>query len=241
MPSVAEAYRTPSAPSPEPRRRLRGDARRAAIIDAAVSAFAQHGFQVSTRELAARLGVTQALLYRYFPSKEAIIDAVIERFARRRWPSDHAQSLINGPGTLEERLVTFYVIYIDNVPADGLRLFLRASLDGEVIGTRFGPLLTEDVLRPVVAALRRESDLPSIEIQAMINGERELAMSLHGSVVWLLYRRHIFSTPIPDSPADLIRLRVRAFLPGGLSEFKALHGEHVLEPFAIPYARPKTG
>ncbi|MDI7047032.1 TetR/AcrR family transcriptional regulator, partial [Escherichia coli] len=59
-------------------RRLAPEVRERQIVLKAVDHFATHGFSGSTRELARQLGVTQPLLYRYFPSKEALIDRVYE-------------------------------------------------------------------------------------------------------------------------------------------------------------------
>lgn len=59
-------------------RRLAPEVRERQIVLKAVDHFATHGFSGSTRELARQLGVTQPLLYRYFPSKDALIDRVYE-------------------------------------------------------------------------------------------------------------------------------------------------------------------
>ena len=58
------------------RRRLPRKEREKLIVDEAVKFFAEVGFEGQTRALAQRLGVTQPLLYRYFPDKEALIDRV---------------------------------------------------------------------------------------------------------------------------------------------------------------------
>ena len=50
--------------------RLSGAEREKHIAQEAVRFFAEVGFGGDTRELAKRLGVTQSLLYKYFPSKE---------------------------------------------------------------------------------------------------------------------------------------------------------------------------
>ncbi|HVH80810.1 MAG TPA: helix-turn-helix domain-containing protein [Stellaceae bacterium] len=51
--------------------RLDSDDRRRAIVDAAVPLFARKGFAgTTTRELAAAAGVSEALLFRHFPSKQ---------------------------------------------------------------------------------------------------------------------------------------------------------------------------
>jgi AcrR family transcriptional regulator len=63
-------------------RRLRPAAadRRDQILREAMACFASAGFRgTTTRELAARVGITEAALYRYFPSKEALYGAIIDR------------------------------------------------------------------------------------------------------------------------------------------------------------------
>jgi AcrR family transcriptional regulator len=49
------------------------------VLDAAASVFAEKGYAgASTRDIAERLGVRQASLYYYFPSKEAALGAICE-------------------------------------------------------------------------------------------------------------------------------------------------------------------
>jgi len=66
-----------------PRRRAPRPAaadRRDQILREAMACFASRGFRgTTTRELAARVGITEAALYRYFPSKEALYGAIIDR------------------------------------------------------------------------------------------------------------------------------------------------------------------
>jgi AcrR family transcriptional regulator len=52
-------------------RRLPAQERRAAILLTAASFFAAEGFSASTRDLGESMGIRQALLYKYFTSKEA--------------------------------------------------------------------------------------------------------------------------------------------------------------------------
>jgi AcrR family transcriptional regulator len=60
-------------------RALRADAQRnrARILQAARDAFATSGFGVPLDEIAARAGVGAGTVYRHFPSKEALFEAVI--------------------------------------------------------------------------------------------------------------------------------------------------------------------
>src|SRR5215831_17100344 len=70
-----------SSPSLTPRRAKRptADERREAILCEGLRCFAANGFNgTTTREVAAGVGITEAALYRYFPSKEALYSAIIE-------------------------------------------------------------------------------------------------------------------------------------------------------------------
>lgn len=53
--------------------------RRAAIIETAIRLFGERGFRgVTTRELAAAVGVSEPVLYQHFPSKRDLYTAIIE-------------------------------------------------------------------------------------------------------------------------------------------------------------------
>ena len=70
----------PPAASPPPERPLRRDARenRDRILTAARAAFAELGIEASVEEIASRAEVGVGTLYRRFPTKDALIDAVFE-------------------------------------------------------------------------------------------------------------------------------------------------------------------
>ena len=63
---------------PTKKKRLSSQEREKQIVIAAVEFFAEVGFSGDTRQLARRLGVTQSLIYKYFPTKDALIDRVYE-------------------------------------------------------------------------------------------------------------------------------------------------------------------
>ena len=58
--------------------RLQPQDREKQILDAAIEFYSEVGMRGTTRELATRLGVTQGLIYRYFPDKEALINRVYD-------------------------------------------------------------------------------------------------------------------------------------------------------------------
>jgi len=205
-------------------RRLPRAEREAAIIEAAGAFFAERGFAAPTRELAAHLGITQALLYKYFPSKQALIDRVFEEIAARQKTRGADPVLFERERPLEARLAAFYQGYLARVSATSMRLFVRAGLEGGDLARRFSVPLTERILGPVIEELRREAGLPDLSRRPLMRGERELAMSLHGGIMFLAVRKHVYGMPMPDDLSDLVALQVRAFLPGGLRELVRLHG-----------------
>ena len=61
--------------------RLNSKERYDSILDAAAVLFAEYGYDnVTTKRLAEAAGCSEALLYRHFPGKEAIYDALFEEF-----------------------------------------------------------------------------------------------------------------------------------------------------------------
>src|ERR1700722_9955367 len=61
--------------------RRRGMLRVASLMEAAAAVFAERGFEAATMaEIAARAGAQIGSLYRFFPNKDALADALIRRY-----------------------------------------------------------------------------------------------------------------------------------------------------------------
>jgi AcrR family transcriptional regulator len=73
---------THSTGAHEPKRQ-RGHLRVAAIMEAGVAVFTEKGYDaVTMTEIAARSGTAIGSLYRFFPSKDVLADALLERYAQ---------------------------------------------------------------------------------------------------------------------------------------------------------------
>jgi AcrR family transcriptional regulator len=73
----------PSADARAPQRQ-RGRLRVAAILEAGAAAFREKGYDaVTMTEIAVRSGTTFGSLYRFFPSKEALANALLAQYAQR--------------------------------------------------------------------------------------------------------------------------------------------------------------
>jgi AcrR family transcriptional regulator len=74
------SHSTPQSLAARRGRRPSAEERREAILREGLRCFAANGYSgTTTREVAARVGITEAALYRYFPNKEALYAAIIAR------------------------------------------------------------------------------------------------------------------------------------------------------------------
>jgi len=205
-----------------PARRLRRGERRRSIIETATGFFAKEGFQGSTRALAAQLGVTQALLYRYFRSKEDLVVEVFGDLAERVGPLP-VDGLAERGRPLETRLGELLTAYANALDPITLRLQYRAALDGIDAGRRLVAAQREQVVPPVVSALRGEFGLPDLDAQPMLTGERELAIAPFGSVAYFVAREHIFGADPPAGTERIAHMYARIFVDGARNEMPNLH------------------
>jgi len=81
------------------------------ILDSADELFGQHGFhETAMSELIAHSGVRSGSLYRFFPDKISIAEALIERHRQRLGPIDKLLPTVSTPGellTLADAVVAF--------------------------------------------------------------------------------------------------------------------------------------
>ncbi|MCW2660033.1 MAG: srpR 1 [Mycobacterium sp.] len=84
----------------QPARKLRADAarNRARVLEVAYDTFAAEGLSVPIDEIARRAGVGAGTVYRHFPTKEALFQAVIEDRMRRLVDDGRALLESAGPG-----------------------------------------------------------------------------------------------------------------------------------------------
>lgn len=203
------------------KRRLDPREREAEIVRAAIAFFAEHGFDGSTRDFAARLGITQPLLYRYFPSKEALLDRVYEDEFVNPWKKEWETDLADRSCALEDRLVRFYRDYSKFILTyEWIRLFMFAGLKGLNFNARYLTFLRKTAFDLVVREIRFDRGLPT-DCPAT-DGEVELVWGLHASIFYLGVRQFIFGMPMPTNLDADLTMKVKAFLQGAPEAFSAL-------------------
>lgn len=183
------------------------------ILQRAVEHFAAVGFEGSTRELAARIGVTQSLLYKYFPSKEVLIDRVYERVYMERWDPAWEEGLGDRSVQVSQRLKRFYFLYAHAMLArDWVRILVFAGVKNAGINERLFRRLKERIFRKVVDEVRHEMRLPAPRTKAEAEMELELVWALHASIFYLGMRRWVYGTSVPANQEALVEALVEGFL-----------------------------
>jgi AcrR family transcriptional regulator len=105
----------PTAKEPK---RERGKQRVAALIDAGAELFAEKGYEATTMtEIATRAGAAIGSLYQFFPSKEALAEALFNRFAERARAS-FARVAALGPGRSAAGLADLFIDHKLGLGAD---------------------------------------------------------------------------------------------------------------------------
>ncbi len=121
----------------------RGQARHEQLLEAALELFSEAGYEgTCTRHVAERTGVTEAVLFKHFPSKQELFEAVLERF---------------GPG----RLIQLPLAELSDLPLpEALERQVRAFLDASWEHRRLLHMLFHSARRDPAAAaeLKRQYD-----------------------------------------------------------------------------------
>ena len=209
----AESPDTPETPA---RRRLTLVEREAQILAGAIAFFSVHGFDGQMRVLATEVGVTHALLYHYFPTKQALIDRVYVELFEGRWKPEWERLLDDPKRDAEEKLVAFYTDYAASVlTRDFVRIFMFSGLSDRYITDRFFALLGKRLFPRLIRETRRHCGAPSRKKPGV--REFELLMGLHGGIFYNGVRQHIYGqaghdTSLAQSDAAAIRDRVRSYL-----------------------------
>lgn len=209
-------------PATAPRRRLAPAERERLILEGAIAYFSEAGFSGQTRELSRRLGITQPLLYRYFPSKQALIERVYQTVFQGRWNPAWIPALQDRSVPLRERLVAFYQAYAQaTYRPEWIRIYMHAGLSDPTLNQRYIRLVRRELMPVVCAELRHDCGLPGGD-SAPSELEIEYVWSLHGGIFYQAVRRHVYRNRISVDFATHVGFVVEGFLVGAKAVYPRL-------------------
>lgn len=205
------------APDAVSRRRMGVAERERQILDGAIQFFSVHGFGGQLRDLAKSIGVTHALLYHYFPTKQALIDRVYLEVFEGRWRDDWDAMLDDPDQSVEDKFTAFYLEYVTiTLSPEFVRILVFSGLTDHTITDRFFAMLRVRLFPRLIRETRRYRGVVSRAKPS--EREIELLMGLHGGVFYIAMRRWIYAQDVYSASKrdgfdeDLMRDRVKAYL-----------------------------
>lgn len=177
--------------------------------------FAEVGFGGDTRELARRAHVTHALLFRYFPSKDALIERVYQEVYLGRWNPYWEELIKDRSIPLRERIVRFYALYAQTILTyEWVRLILFAGLKGSHLNRDFFARVTDRIIRPICEEIRRHYRLPDGVAVPITSAEIELVWGVNARIFYFGVRKYIYGMDVPRDIDGLIEAEVGTFFAG---------------------------
>ena len=227
LPSAGQARGVSAAPV---RKRLSTVERERQIVNGAIRFFSDRGLDGQLRDLAKNIGVTHALLYHYFPTKQALIDRVYVEMFEGLWKPEWERILDDPKLDAQSKFIRFYCDYTKAIFArEFVRILIFSGLSDHYIPDRFFELLRNRLFPRLIRETRRHCGVVS---RAKPNSrELELLMGLHGGIFYIGLRRSVYEQAVHGAEASehdetYIADRIKGYL---------------LSAQAVLYAAPDAG
>jgi len=185
--------------------------RRASIIRAAASIFGEKGFSgTKTREIAARAGVSEALIFQHFPSKEDLYAAILTEKSPVPGLVERIQALAEQRNDVEV-FTTIAETIVGGAPDQNLmRLILFSALENHELSDMFFQNHIRhfyDVLASYIE--QRIQDGAFQPVPPLIAARAFMGMLIYHRLLTVLFR-----APLTQEPQDIVRTFVTVFMDG---------------------------
>jgi AcrR family transcriptional regulator len=193
-------------------KRLKAAERKASILAVAKVLFADKGYHgVSVDEIAKRLGVSPAILYQHFPSKEVLYEEVLSENSAKR--ESYIEAILTEPTDFVSVLTRMTRIYVENISGDTdfLRMELMSALEGSKTATAFFERRWRSITDYIEYSL---NELKSDQ-QNMYTNPRMAGLMYQGMLREILYTKYITEDsrykdiPLNTMIDELIKMFVR--------------------------------
>jgi len=213
MPPKTEA-RVPGKPARSRRVRVSGEERRRQIIEAAATLFSRKGFRgTTTREIARAVGVSEAMLFKHFATKEELYAAIIEAKSHvERLMDTMVEAAERGDDAEVLRTLAQEMIARTRTDPTLMRLTFFSALEGHALSDmmfrsrvqQLDDFLSRYIARRIAAGAFRDVD------------PMQAAWSFIGMVAYHVQRRALFGQKLPRhlTSGRAVEEMVQLFLNG---------------------------
>lgn len=207
--------------------RMKGDKRREQILQTAVNLFSQRGFKgTTTKEIARAAGVSEAMVFRHFATKDELYGAILDNKACsdgvHRFPWEANEKLQRAIKQKNDRAV-FYNIAFDalnkhQADVGFMRLLFYSALEEHVLAERFFHDFVERVYEFIggyVAQRQRDGAFrkmnPRIAVRCL------LGMLIHHSINNILWdkKRVILNISNDEAAKNFTEILLRGIRANG--------------------------
>ena len=165
------------------------------------------------------------MLYRYFPSKNDLINEVFDAVFMKKWDPEWIRDLKDRAIPLRQRLIRFYTHYAASTyRPEWIRIYMFAGLAGMGLNRNYLEFVRKQLLLVIAEELRHAIVPRSLRAKVPKVSSREIEMvwNLHGSMFYWAVRRNIFNIKTP-APFELRTAdAVDIFLAGAAAVYPSL-------------------
>lgn len=204
-------------PDEQRRERLSSEARRAQIIDTALTIFAEKGFAgTRTREIAETAGISETLIFQHFQTKDGLIRAALAAlFHSHPVGGELQEELKHSDDEGFFRVIAMHFIEHNRKDPRIMKLVLHSSLEGRHFGE-----LTQDDTGPSMLNLISGYIQKRIDEGAFVKVNAEIAARLFVETVFMYIADQaatISGPRLPYSDSEVVETLVGIYL-GGLKK-----------------------
>ena len=158
-----------AASSPPVRERLTPEARRRQLLEVASAIVSEHGIEkLEMRDLAARAGVTRPVVYRYFPTRHALVLALLEDFAGAMEAAYRKALVTSLGGSIEEITREFVRASCEVIELKGTGPWhLLAMRGGDPEVAKTGQAIHDGMLAPWLSRIAEVSNLSRGDVKLL--------------------------------------------------------------------------
>ncbi|MHB1951131.1 MAG: TetR/AcrR family transcriptional regulator [Acidiferrobacteraceae bacterium] len=231
------------APSHRRRKRLSATDRRRLILQGAIELFSERGFRATrVKDVAERVGTSDALVFQHFPTKRELYDALLDELCSRRHFTDIEHTLYYEPEYDLEEVLTRLSIWVleesEREPA-WLRLILYAALEHDDTA----PRLLQEHFQRIVDYVAYEIGEGQREGRFRPQDPARVSRIFVAGLIGLGVVRAVAGDPHyrDDSIKDLASTHVQVLLQGLRTGSCATGGGSPHSDICAPPGHPKRG